>query len=78
MATIKNCYSPGGMHFTTGNLRHTNLTDCPGCKHGTLDPHPEIEHAMKCADCGREYTRKQLTEMRVLSNADFRHPATHD
>lgn len=40
----------------------TNLTDCPGCKYGTLDR--KDAHSMKCADCGREYPLEQVRDMR--------------
>lgn len=62
MATLKNCYSPSGMRFSTANVRLTTLTDCPGCKFGTLDRIDE--DLMKCADCGRKYTTEQLRELR--------------
>jgi tRNA(Ile2) C34 agmatinyltransferase TiaS len=65
MATIKNCHSPAGMHFTTCNLSNANLKDCPGCKYGTLDPNGD---KWKCADCGREYTTTQLHDIAKLSN----------
>lgn len=66
MATIKNCHSPAGMHFSNAGCELTNLMDCPGCKYGTLDPKDEQE--MKCADCGKEYTMKQLSDLGLSSN----------
>ena len=65
MPLVKNCDSPAGMHFSTANLKHTTLTDCPGCKFGTLDP--TSDKTMQCADCKREYTLEELQTIGVLS-----------
>ena len=69
MATLKNCHSPAGMHFSTANLRHVNLLDCPGCKFGTLDY--TSDKTMQCADCKREYTVEELHTLGVLSNGEL-------
>ena len=63
--TLKNCHSPAGMTYSLAGVRLTNLTDCPGCKYGTLD---RKKHGMKCADCGKEYTIEELHRLGVLSN----------
>lgn len=66
MATIKNCHSPSGMGYSTSNLRNTNLTDCPSCKYGTLDP--KNEHIMKCADCGKEFPIKKRDDSKTTTS----------
>jgi len=63
---MKNCHSPAGMWFSNAGCSLTNLTDCPGCKYGTLDR--KDEHSMKCADCGLEYTMEQMRDMRKSPN----------
>ena len=66
MSTMKNCHSPAGMHFSNAGCSNTTLTDCPGCKFGTLDL--KDERTMKCADCGREYSMEQLRDLRKSPN----------
>ena len=61
---LKNCHSPSGLSFSTRGVRLTSLTDCPGCKYGTLDRMGEDR--MKCADCGREYSVEELKRIGVL------------
>jgi uncharacterized protein (DUF983 family) len=69
MATMKNCHSPAGMHFSNAGCRNTTLTDCPGCKYGTLDlVAAKYMPMMKCADCGREYSMEQLRDLRKSPN----------
>lgn len=64
MKTIKNVHSPAGMNYTTINVRHTTLIDCPGCKFGTIDEGKNGR--WKCADCQRTYSAKQLKELKVI------------
>ena len=59
-ATIKKCYSPSGMAFTTKNVDHVTLTDCPACKFGTVDLIGHNE--WKCADCGHEFLALPLKQ----------------
>ena len=37
MNTVKNCYSPVGMGYSTYGAELVHLIDCPGCKYGTMD-----------------------------------------
>ena len=67
MATLKNCHSPAGMCFTTADLRHVNLIDCPQCKHGTLDL--KDNDTWLCADCKAAFPAELLRAMDVLSNS---------
>jgi len=67
--TIKNCYSPAGMSFSTANLEHTNEIDCPSCKYGTLDRSSVDTEIMCCIDCKREYTLTELRQLGILSKA---------
>ncbi len=65
MATVKNCYSPGGTRVISYGTGYAHLRDCPNCKFGTLDTH---RSGMKCADCNQEFTPKQLRILGVFSS----------
>lgn len=66
-ATVKNCHSPAGMSFVTGRSLVT-ATDCPGCKHGTLQYFDrEGLQGFKCLDCERSYTMSLLVKLGVVS-----------
>lgn len=66
MKTIKNCYSPAGMGFTTSNLDEIHLRDCPACRYGTIDLHEVrarddgrlLRSWWECADCKAMFRNK--------------------
>jgi hypothetical protein len=66
-ATIKNCHSPSGMGFYTGNVGLVTAKDCPGCRFGTLKLCENNSHrSFHCMDCGRNYTITLLKKVGVL------------
>jgi uncharacterized protein YbaR (Trm112 family) len=57
------------MAYSLSRTRLVNLIDCPGCKYGTLD-RVKDGHAMRCADCGREYPIEELAAKGIVKKAE--------
>lgn len=71
MNTIKNAHSPAGMSYYAGNAYFRNLTDCPGCKYGTLDRFwnkDGVLLGMRCIDCKRNFTVDELVKLGVIKD----------
>lgn len=69
MNTIKNAHSPAGMTYCARGAYWKNLTDCPVCKYGTLDPlfdKDGLRIGMRCADCKRQFTTDSLIKLGVI------------
>jgi len=69
MNTIKNVHSPAGMSYVAHGAYWTNLTDCPVCKYGTLDPwldKDKVRIGMRCSDCKRTFTTESLIKLGVI------------
>jgi len=64
--TWKGVDKPGGAHYYTPPMSYAHLTDCPGCKYGTLMA--SSDKTMKCIDCKGEYTLDELRKLGVLPN----------
>lgn len=64
MSRWKNCYSAPGIDGFHVPRSYAQLTDCPGCKYGTLDEKRKGEFT--CADCGRIYTTAELQQLTKL------------
>lgn len=62
----KGVNKPSGTHYyTPPSFKH--LTDCPGCKYGTLMT--DADNTTTCIDCGREYTPDEMLKLRSIPRA---------